>query len=51
MDNRLLEPENLTARIHWLMLGRVAIVTFLLGIAALSVFREMELLPQRSLTF
>lgn len=51
MDNHRLELENLTARIHWLMLGRVAIVTFLLGIAALSAFKETELLPQRSLTF
>jgi two-component system, NtrC family, sensor histidine kinase PilS len=51
MDSHRLEPENLTRRIHWLMLGRVAIVTFLLGIATLSAFRETELLPQRSLTF
>ena len=51
MDNHRFEPENLTRRIHWLMLGRVAIVTFLLGIATLSAFRETELLPQRSLTF
>ena len=51
MDNLRLEPENLTARIHWLMLGRVAIVTFLLCIAALSAIKDMELLPQRSLTF
>jgi two-component system sensor histidine kinase PilS (NtrC family) len=51
MDNHRLEPENLIARIHWLMLGRVAIATFLLGIATLSAFKETELLSQRSLTF
>jgi len=51
MENDRLEPENLTRRIHWLMLGRVAIVTFLLGIATLSEFKETELLPQRTLTF
>ena len=51
MGNNRLEPENMTSRIHWLMLGRVAIVTFLLCIATLSAFQETELLPQRTLTF
>ncbi len=38
------------SRMHWLLLGRVAIITFLLGIAVFSDLEEMELIPQRSLS-
>lgn len=51
MDNYRLEQENLHSRIRWLMLGRVAIITFLLSIAAFSELQEMELIPQRALSF
>ena len=51
MDEYLLQKENLTARIRWLMLARVAIITFLLGMAAFSEFQGMALFPERSLSF
>lgn len=43
--------DNLTNRIRWLMLVRVVIITFLLGIATFSEFMGIELLPERSLPF
>ena len=51
MDEYLLQKENLTARIRWLMLARVAIITFLLGMTAFSDLKGMALLPERSLSF
>mgnify|MGYP001578790347 CR=1 FL=1 len=42
MDGHLLQKENLVASVRWLMLARVAIVTFLLGITALSEIRGTE---------
>jgi len=51
MDNYRLELENPDAKIRWLMLGRVAIITFLLGIVAFSELKEMEFIPERSLSF
>ena len=51
MEDHQMPPENLTARIRWLMLARVSIITFLLGIAILSELKGLELLPARSLSF
>src|SRR3972149_12097601 len=51
MEDHQMPPENLTARIRWLMLARVSIITFLLGIAILSELKDLELLPERSLSF
>ncbi|OIP88948.1 MAG: hypothetical protein AUK24_07085 [Syntrophaceae bacterium CG2_30_49_12] len=48
MDDHLLQNENLTTRVRWLMLARVAIVTFLLGITALSEIRGTESLLKES---
>jgi two-component system, NtrC family, sensor histidine kinase PilS len=43
IENRMF-PENTTPRLRWLMLSRVAIVTFLLGIATFVEVKEMETL-------
>ncbi len=51
MEDHLIVTEDLTTRIRWLMLGRVAIITILLGIAVFSELKEVELIPERSLTF
>src|SRR3990172_7509544 len=51
MDEYLLQNENLTARIRWLMLARVVIITFLLGMAAFGELKGMALFPERSLSF
>ena len=37
-------PENATSRLRWLMLSRVAIVTFLLGVAAFVEIKGMQTL-------
>ena len=50
MDGHLLQKENLVARVRWLMLARVAIVTFLLGITALSEIRGTESLLKESVS-
>ncbi len=42
--------DNITLRIRWLMLVRAVIVTFMLGIATLSDFMGVNLLPERSLS-
>ena len=42
-EYRLL-PENATSRLRWLMLSRVAIVTFLLGIATFVEVKGMQTL-------
>jgi two-component system sensor histidine kinase PilS (NtrC family) len=41
---------NITARLRWLMLSRVAIATFLLGITVFINIRKTEQLPETSLT-
>src|SRR3990170_7779349 len=51
MDEHRLQKENRTARIRWLMLARVAIITFLLGMATFSELKGMALFPERSLSF
>ena len=51
MDDHRFPQENLTARIRWLMLARVAIVTFLLGVATFSELKGIDLLPERSRSF
>lgn len=50
MKNKL-SHANLTNRIRRLMLVRVAIITFLLGIAAFSEFEGAALIPEKSLPF
>lgn len=44
MTPKLFLPDNLTSRLRWLMLSRVAIVTFLLGIATFVEIKGMETL-------
>lgn len=44
------EKINITARLRWLMLSRVAIATFLLGITFFINIRKAELLPETSFT-
>jgi two-component system, NtrC family, sensor histidine kinase PilS len=44
MTEKRLFPENMTSRLRWLMLSRVAIVTFLLGIATFVEIKGMETL-------
>ncbi len=51
MDEYFLPSENPLLRIRWLMLARVSIITFLLGIAIFSEVKGIELLPERSLSF
>jgi len=44
MAQRLYLPDNVTSRLRWLMLSRVAIVTFLLGIATFVELKGMGML-------
>jgi two-component system sensor histidine kinase PilS (NtrC family) len=44
----MLQEENISVRLRWLMLSRVAIATFLLGITILINVRKAELLPEAS---
>ncbi|MCX5854696.1 MAG: PAS domain S-box protein, partial [Deltaproteobacteria bacterium] len=44
----MLQEENISVRLRWLMLSRVAIATFLLGITILINVRKAELLPETS---
>jgi two-component system sensor histidine kinase PilS (NtrC family) len=44
------EKINITSRLRWLMLSRVAIATFLLGITVFINIRKTELLPDISFT-
>jgi two-component system sensor histidine kinase PilS (NtrC family) len=44
------EKNNITARLRWLMLSRVAIATFLLGITVFINIRKTELFPETSFT-
>jgi hypothetical protein len=48
MSHRL-PQDTIALRIRWLMLVRAAIVTFMLGIATLSDFMGVNLLPEKSL--
>ncbi|MBW2645697.1 MAG: PAS domain S-box protein [Deltaproteobacteria bacterium] len=50
MRDHLLQKEDLTSRLRWLMFFRVAIVTFLFGIAAFIQIKGTESLPAPSLT-
>jgi len=50
MDDHLLQKENLVTRVRWLMLARVIIVTFLLGIIAFIEIKETEALPRLSIS-
>jgi two-component system sensor histidine kinase PilS (NtrC family) len=44
MTEKRLFPENVTSRLRWLMLSRIAIVTFILGIATFVEVKGMETL-------
>jgi two-component system sensor histidine kinase PilS (NtrC family) len=50
MGNSLVQEENISERLRWLMLSRVAIATFLLGITVFINIRKTELLPETSFT-
>lgn len=49
MNDPLLQEESVDTRVQWLMLSRVAIVTFLLGITTFIKVQKTELLPEISL--
>src|SRR5512137_1171671 len=48
MNHTLDQEENISSRLRWLMLSRVAVATFLLGITIFIHIRETELLSERS---
>jgi two-component system sensor histidine kinase PilS (NtrC family) len=48
MSHSMLQEENISVRLRWLMLSRVAIATFLLGITILINVRKAEFLPETS---
>jgi two-component system, NtrC family, sensor histidine kinase PilS len=50
MTENSIFPENMTPRLRWLMLSRVAIVTFLLGIATFVEVKGMETLSAISVS-
>jgi two-component system sensor histidine kinase PilS (NtrC family) len=50
MSDNSLQEESLTGRLRWLMFFRVAIVTFLLGVAAFIQIKGTESLLRTSLT-
>jgi two-component system sensor histidine kinase PilS (NtrC family) len=50
MTEKFMHPDNMTSRFRWLMLARVVIVTFLLGIAAFIDIKGMEPLSAISAT-
>jgi two-component system sensor histidine kinase PilS (NtrC family) len=45
----MLHEENIASRLRWLMISRVAIVTFLLGITTFFNIQKTELLPETSI--
>jgi two-component system sensor histidine kinase PilS (NtrC family) len=49
IENRMF-PENTTQRLRWLMLSRVAIVTFLLGVATFVEVKGMETVSTMSVS-
>ncbi len=46
----MLHEENMASRLRWLVISRVAIVTFLLGITTFFNIQKTELLPETSIT-
>ena len=50
MNNPSIQEENIPARLKWLMLSRIAVATFLLGITFFINIRKTEPLPETSFT-
>ncbi len=50
MSEQLLQEEGIDTRLRWLMLSRVAIVTFLLMVTTFIKFQKTEIFPEKALT-
>ena len=50
MVDKLLETENVDTRLRWLMLSRVAIVTFLLAVTTFIKIQQTEIFPEKAVT-
>jgi len=50
MSDHLLQEEGVDSRLRWLMLSRVAIVTFLLIVTTFIRFEKTEIFPEKALT-
>ena len=50
MSEQLLQEEGIEPRVRWLMLSRVAIVTFLLMVTTFIKFQKTEIFPEKALT-
>lgn len=50
MSEQLLQEEGIETRLRWLMLSRVAIVTFLLMVTTFIKFQKTERFPEKALT-
>ncbi len=50
MSEQLLQEEGIDSRLRWLMLSRVAIVTFLLMVTTFIKFQKTEIFPEKALT-
>jgi two-component system, NtrC family, sensor histidine kinase PilS len=50
MNERLLQEEGIDTRLRWLMLSRVAIVTFLLMVTTFIKFQKTEIFPEKAVT-
>lgn len=49
MSEQLLQEEGIDTRLRWLMLSRVAIVTFLLIVTTFIKFQKTEIFPEKAL--
>ena len=49
MSEQLLQEEGIDTRLRWLMLSRVAIVTFLLMVTTFIKFQKTEIFPEKAL--
>ncbi|MGZ3577745.1 MAG: two-component system sensor histidine kinase NtrB [Syntrophales bacterium] len=50
MSDQLLQEEGTDTRLRWLMLSRVAIVTFLLMVTTFIKFQKTEIFPEKAVT-
>ncbi|HEX7534345.1 MAG TPA: ATP-binding protein [Syntrophales bacterium] len=50
MSEQLLQEEGIDTRLRWLMLSRVAIVTFLLMVTTFIKFQKTEIFPEKAVT-
>src|SRR5271157_2427087 len=50
MNEQLLLEESIDTRLRWLMLSRVAMVTFLLMVTTFIKFQKTEIFPEKALT-